>query len=367
MRNGLDFQGLFDPSLPGGSVDAKELFAEVNVPLLHDRAGACDLALDVGVRWSDFSSFGHNTAWQGGLHWQPIEQVTLRANYATVFRAPSLLELFESRTLEPEFALDPCGNDPTPRQRVNCAADGVPGGAYLQDDSEFGVIRGGNPALGPETGKTYGMGVIYTPTWARGLTASLDFYAIELEQVVGSDDLDQLLFDCAQHGTAESCNAIRRFPDGSVSLVAAVNRNLGQREVKGIDLAIDWDTVTRVGNLSAGLLATYLERWDERPFPGGEQFHFAGWFNGSALPRWRASGHIDWHRGPWLASYAVEFVGSMTETRRGVSADAHLLRALHAEDRPGALSRCSRRDMNSPMASRCASLCTMSPTKIHPS
>jgi len=313
LRNDSDFQGLIEPSLQGGSFDAKELFVEVNVPLWHDRAGARDVALDVGVRWSDFSSFGHNTAWQAGLHWQPLEEVTLRANYATVFHAPSLLDLFESRTVEPEFALDPCGNNPTPHQQVNCAADGVPGGAYVQSDAQLGVIRGGNPALGPETGKTYGMGVIYTPAWARGLTASLDFYAIELERVVGSDDLETVLVDCAQRGTAESCDAIRRFPDGSVSLVAGVNRNLGQRKVRGLDLAIDWDTVTRVGNLSARLLATYLERWDERPFSGGALIHHARWFDGGALPRWRASGHIDWRRGPWLASYAVEYIGSMTE------------------------------------------------------
>ena len=33
-----------------------------------------------------------------------------------------------------------------------------------------------------------------------------------------------------------------------------------------------------------------------------------------ARPRWRASGHIDWHSGPWIASYAVEYIGSYSET-----------------------------------------------------
>ena len=79
-----------------------------------------------------------------------------------------------------QFALDPCGNDPTPTQRANCAANGVPGGAYVQDG--LGVIRvlyGGNPELEPETGHTLGAGLIYTPVWAKGLSASVDYFQVE--------------------------------------------------------------------------------------------------------------------------------------------------------------------------------------------
>ena len=32
-----------------------------------------------------------------------------------------------------------------------------------------------------------------------------------------------------------------------------------------------------------------------------------------ARPRWRASGHLDWHSGPWMASYAAEYIGSYSE------------------------------------------------------
>ena len=55
------------------------------------------MALNVGLRWSDYSSFDQNTSWQAGLRWQPAEELTLRANYAEVFRAPSLVELYERR------------------------------------------------------------------------------------------------------------------------------------------------------------------------------------------------------------------------------------------------------------------------------
>ena len=37
--------------------DVRELFAEVQLPLLHGRRWARDMALNIGLRWSDSSSF----------------------------------------------------------------------------------------------------------------------------------------------------------------------------------------------------------------------------------------------------------------------------------------------------------------------
>lgn len=304
--------------LPVGVFNAKELFAEVQVPLLHDRPWARDLELNLGARWSKFSSFDENTSWQAGLRWRPAAEVTLRANYGEVFRAPSLLELYQSRALSVEPGLDPCGNDPTPAQQVNCAANGVPSGAYVQQDDILATIVGGNPDLAPETGRSLGAGVIWSPTWARGLTASIDYFDIELADFIGSANLNEVLLQCAEHGAAEVCSTIDRFADGSVSRVSLQGRNFGRIETRGVDFAVDLRGTMRRGDVSAALLATYLARWNEQPFPGGEVFHRAGQlrFGGGVprvLPRWRAWGHVDWRRGPWMASYAAEYIGSFTE------------------------------------------------------
>jgi outer membrane receptor protein involved in Fe transport len=71
--------------------------------------------------------------------------------------------------------------------------------------------------------------------------------------------------------------------------------------------------MTRIGEVNSRLLATYLDRWDVQLFPGGEVASYAGNFDAGARPRWRASGHIDWHAGPWIASYAAECIGSYSE------------------------------------------------------
>jgi outer membrane receptor protein involved in Fe transport len=42
----------------------------------------------------------------------------------------------------------------------------VPGGAYVQDNL-FTALAGGNPELEPETGDSFGVGLVYTPVGLR--------------------------------------------------------------------------------------------------------------------------------------------------------------------------------------------------------
>ena len=304
--------------LPSGSFDARELFGEVQLPLLHDRAWAHEVAVNLGARWSKFSSFDENTSLQAGLRWRLTEQIALRTNYSEVFRAPNLIELYTPRSVGIELGFDPCGNDPTPTQQVNCAADGVPGGAYVQSGEPFAVVHGGNPDLQPETGHSVGAGLVYSPAWAPGLSVSLDYFEIKLTGFIGTPGVDTVLFECAERGSPAVCDAIRRSPDGSPAVVSATGRNLGRLETRGVDAAVDLNAGTRFGDVNVGLVATYLEEWDEQPFPNGEVFHLAGQlrfvnFVPHALPRWRAWGHIDWSRGAWSASYAAQYVGGFSE------------------------------------------------------
>ena len=311
----LAFQSLVEPALPGGAFNTRDLFGELQLPVLRGRGdGEPSAWLNLGARWSDFSTFGGHVSWDAGLRWRATSELTVRANYATVFRAPDLQELYQPRSADSEYFHDPCGHNPTSVQRVHCAADGVPGGAYVQDDSEFAVLAGGNPALKPETGETYGAGLIYAPAWTHGLSVSVDGYDIELSGVVDVQDVGALLFECAQYGTAASCAAIHRVPDGRVLLVAAVNHNFGHRTLRGIDAALDGHWSTRLGGLSAELSASYLARWDEQAFAGGPIFHAAGRNDAGALPRWRGTAHLDWHRRRWSLSYGVDYIGTMTES-----------------------------------------------------
>jgi len=295
-----------------GAYDTRDLFAAAQVPLLHDRPWARDMALNIGLRWSDSDLFEGQTIWQAGLRWQPAEELLLRASYSEVFRAPSVAELHQPAVYVEQLVVDPCGNDPTPTQQANCAANGVPDGAYVQDDRGSTLVLGGNPELEPETGHSFGAGLVYSPVWARGLSASVDYFQLNYTNQISVPSPDDVLFECAEHGSS-LCDAITRLEDGRVVGLAAKYQNFGASEVRTFDVAMNWSAMTRIGQLKSGVLATYLDRWDSQPFPGGEVFSYAGNFNAGARPRWRASGHLDWHSGPWMASYAAEYIGSYSE------------------------------------------------------
>ena len=66
-----------------------------------------------------------------------------------------------------------------PRNAPTVLRDGVPGGAYVQEVWGVVAIYGGNPELEPETGHTLGAGLTDTPVWAKGLSASVDYFQLD--------------------------------------------------------------------------------------------------------------------------------------------------------------------------------------------
>ena len=101
----------------------------------------------------------------------------------------------------------------------------MPGGAYVQDDWGFLAVYGGNPELEPETGHTLGAGLIYTPVWAKGLSASVDYFQVNHSNQISGASPDECCSECAEHGSS-LCEAITRLPDGRVSQLATTYRQL---------------------------------------------------------------------------------------------------------------------------------------------
>ena len=304
--------------VPGGAFDAHEGYAEVRAPLLHDLPAVQILELSAGARYSDFSDFGGHPAWQGGLRWQPFTLLSLRVNYATVFRAPGIAELYQLQvpTLS-DIPIDPCGNDPAPQQRANCAAHGVPGGSYVQDPTQgFATLTGGNPRLRPERGTSFDTGV--DVHWAGPLAgrASLSFFRTAMKGFISEAAVSTLLEECAGENLEAACNHIARNADGTIQRVTATKQNFGRAMVRGLDLSTNVDGRTKAGRFQVGLLTTYLARRDQQPFDGAAIVHDAGSFDAGrfkAYPHWRALGHVDWQRGPWQLSYALQYIGGYTE------------------------------------------------------
>ena len=145
--------------------------AEMRVPLIDEQSGWGSLGATLGGRVSDFSTFGTHPTWRAGLRWEPSRAWAVRADYATLFRAPALNELYQAQASGQEFqSMDPCGNSPTPEQQANCAANGVPGGSYVQSlDDTYLLYAGGNTDLEPEEGYSFDAGVEFRSTGAASV------------------------------------------------------------------------------------------------------------------------------------------------------------------------------------------------------
>ena len=53
-------------------------------------------------------------------------------------------------------------------------------------------VSGGNPELEPETGHTLGVGLVYTPLWAEGLSASVDYFQANRSNYISASYAEEM-------------------------------------------------------------------------------------------------------------------------------------------------------------------------------
>lgn len=312
--------GAVTGDLAGGRYDVAEAYGELRLPLLARRPGIERLDVDVGLRWSDFSTFGSASSLSGRLGWQPRRGLIVRGAYSEVFRAPTLASLYTSPVYFLGIARDPCGNEPDPGQRVNCAANGVPGGSYEQSlQDQIPTIRGGSSDLRPEEGRSWSAGL----AWASGgdaLALSIDYFDTLVRAAIRQLLNQTLLDECANTGAPSVCGRITRWPDGTVREVDARYLNLGSELASGIDLEARYRFIWHGGSGALRLATTHLDDRSITTAAGSPPLELAGSrFERSLYPRWRGLGGVDFARGVWSAGYVAEYLGSVRECRAGLA------------------------------------------------
>jgi outer membrane receptor protein involved in Fe transport len=190
----LNSAATFDPP----SVEIKEGFGELRIPLLRDLPFAQELSVEGAARYSDYGgTVGGVWAYNVGGIWAPVSDLRIRAGYARSVRAPNLGDLFSTRS--ETFAnglIDPCSqnviND-NPNRVRNCAAAGVPttmvvGGATIPwintPSSGVSGFNQGNPNLTPEVSKSFTVGAVLQPRFIPGFSLTIDYYKIKIENVI---------------------------------------------------------------------------------------------------------------------------------------------------------------------------------------
>lgn len=315
-----------------GDFDVFEVFAELDIPLLADMPLAHELTLNLQARHSDFSNFGGADTWKVGLVYAPIEDLRIRANMGTSFRAPNVQELFGQGVQSFNTITDPCTTG-TPgsgtssgayldtASAATCAALGVPL-TYVQPAAQLRNFAGGNVNLQPETGETWTVGAVYQPSFFTPLTLTVDFWHLEVESAIVSQGLQAPFTNCYQLSPLSAFNPGgacfqfgQRTPSGVPSALSRILINgAGASETQGIDASaiLRFENVGP-GDLRLGARTTYTEDANGPLFLGAgiNAVGLLDGLGGTGFPEWRSTFDADYDVGNWRLSWQTRYTSEM--------------------------------------------------------
>jgi outer membrane receptor protein involved in Fe transport len=306
-----------------GNFHVGEAFTELRMPLVTDHAGAEDLSIEAGYRYSNYTEGFTTNTYKIGLEWAPVKDVRLRGSFQRAVRAPNLGELFTPQTVGLDGSTDGCAAPlkagstttlTTGYTFAQCALSGVTmaqfGNIAPDPANQYNGLLGGNPALNPEVADTYSAGFVLTPRVIPNLSISLDYFDIKINQVIGPIGGDVILTNCLNGvNTATFCPLVHRGIGGSLWLTPAgfvedTNQNQGSLSTEGIDVKASYRVaLPALGSLLFGLEGTDLMNLKTTPVSGGGSYDCKGYFGstcGAGDPSWRSVLNVTWST-PWDA------------------------------------------------------------------
>jgi outer membrane receptor protein involved in Fe transport len=284
---------LFVSNNTSGQTEVSELYGELLLPATER------LNLELGYRYSDYARSGGVDTYKTLADWSATDSMRIRGGYQVATREPNTEELFAGprlNTVGDFIYSDPCqasttapwGNLATNPNRLavqtlcreiinrsdtNPANDGQsafdtnggstygpagpngfvrPGQPFFQSENE---VPRGNPDVNPEEAKTWTLGVVFTsPGSLENLTASLDFYNIEINNVIATIDSTFVYSKCFNADGVSNptyslsdpgryCDMIgRQVQTGERDTVQAPYVNSGMLETRGMDISVNWST-----------------------------------------------------------------------------------------------------------------------------
>jgi outer membrane receptor protein involved in Fe transport len=323
--NDLYGQGSATLPVPKAGFNVEEGFGEIRIPVIQDMPMAEDLTLSLGYRYSTYSSAGSVSSYKYGAEWQPIDDFRLRGSYQRAVRAPNVLESFSPLNVALFGGQDPCAGSPT----AQCILQGVDS-AQPCPAAQCNAQFGGNLALNPETSDTWSVGIVLTPSFLEGFSATVDYFDIKVKNYISVIDPNVTLSGCySDTSTAESraffCPFVHRTQGGSGSIfgsgfVDAVNNNLNSLATSGVDfeanynLPLDNIGMGGAGGLSFNFVGTLLNSLETTPTqvpvdPNYPSYDCAGLFGvvcGTPNPEWRHKMRVTW-TSPWDFSLSLQW------------------------------------------------------------
>jgi outer membrane receptor protein involved in Fe transport len=290
--------------------DTTAVFMELSLPFIEN------VETQIALRYEDYGgNIGSEVSPKIAMSWRPIEDLLVRGSFSQSFRAPNIAIVntgLQSSSLQ--FV------DPLSAQRVRAGLDAP----TIENGESEGTYTLGGPAptVGNEYADTFNVGFLWTPSGALdGLSLGADVWRFEVTDrvlpapginalqpeldnfaaVVGDESKyllnDSLSLDsevvnvpcdpsaiAAQYGqdSAERLNCVvdprayltpniqRAVGSETANLVTLTlaATNVGQIEAQGVDLKAGYSFSNDLGNFSANVTYTHVQKYEFSGVPG---------------------------------------------------------------------------------------------------
>jgi outer membrane receptor protein involved in Fe transport len=290
--------------------DTTAVFMELSLPFIEN------VETQIALRYEDYGgNIGSEVSPKIAMSWRPIEDLLLRGSFSQSFRAPNIAIVNTGLQSSSVTFVDPISS-----QRVRAGLDAP----TIENGESEGTYTLGGPAptVGNEYADTYNVGFLWTPSGALdGFSFGADVWRFEVTDrvlpapaikalqpelenfaaVVGDEskyllndslslDSDVVNVPCdpsalaAQYGrdSAERLNCvvdprayltpnIQRAVGSEVANLVTLTlaaTNVGEIEAQGVDLKAGYSFSNDLGNFSANLTYTHVQKYEFSGVPG---------------------------------------------------------------------------------------------------
>jgi iron complex outermembrane recepter protein len=269
----------------------REVFGELNAPLLRGVAGAELLEVNGAIRRTNYTFSGSVTTWKLSGNYAPVDGLRLRGSYSRDIRAPNQAEMFtRGRQTTSVNYTDRDSTSPDFNSQVTGVLTSVQG----------------NPDLVPEKAKTLVLGVVAEPAFLPGLSLSLDRFDIRMRDALGSLSGQVIIDQCYTAGFQQACGQIVRNDAGRIVQINNSNFNLDRLHLRGWDLEGRYRFGLAGGEVSLRAQVSMLERLRETDFQNSTIDRVGE----TTTPKWRALGSVGYNIGALDAFLQGRYIGS---------------------------------------------------------
>ncbi|WP_374583894.1 TonB-dependent receptor domain-containing protein [Pseudoduganella sp.] len=259
--------------------------------------------------------------------WQPFQQLVLRSNVNTGFRAPSIIDIQNPTPEVRNQVMD----DPVlcPSTQPLVPGTGTPKQGYTFDQvcnvaTNYWTKSPNNDFLKPEKSRGFSFGFALEPM--KDLSFTVDYWGLKLRDVLGAVTITEIQQNPAKY----EVNFVRNA-DGTIDHIVASQANRGQTRIRGLDLSASYRfPKTSFGTFDAKLDGTYTDKYEFQSEKNGPwlsnvgiitndgRYGSAGPNSGLAglpqiNPRWKHTAALTYTNGAWAGTLSQRYNTGVTD------------------------------------------------------